>query len=278
MALIIGSTAMQFNFPDFTREPKDLDYFAPPEQIPAYLAAKSVDNDPFWHDSWRGSRLERANWDMATPDELYTIKVSHSSWELPNGSYDKHMCDILFLQDHGAKLDMQLYKLLYPVWVEKHGTKKMTLAKSSGMFFADAVTRIYDHDSIHRSIARRDHALYEEFLTPGETVNMDMSKVWASEHSKIVEMFREEIAATALERWLIPTNYKFSPGLAWKLGLKKTITSLTKGKSSLFLIENFREFMLPFDNIDDESYLARHLRQKDRLILLGEADQGMQQM
>lgn len=263
MALIIGSTAMHHHFGSEFREPKDFDVFASPDD-PMLSWQSQV--DAFWHPSFKGTQLERGG--FATIHELYTIKVSHAYWELPNGSWDKHFCDILFLQDRGAKLDMDLHKLLYPVWVAKHGTKKMTLAKSSGMFFADAVTRIYDHDSIHRSVARRDHALYEEFLAPGETVNMDMSKVWASEHSKIVEMFREEIAATALERWLIPTNYKFSPGLAWKLGLKKTITSLTKGKSALFLVENFREFMLPYDDIDDEPYLIRHLRQKDKLIKL----------
>jgi hypothetical protein len=271
MALIIGSTAMYRLFPNEVREPKDLDLFARPYTWEG--AAKDqwwVDNnkvnDVFWHPAFEDTRLDRNG--FATLNELYTIKVSHAYWELKNNSWDKHLFDILMLRSKGAKLIPELHKLLYPIWVEKHGTKKMTLAKSSGMFFADAVTRIYDHDSIHRSVARRDHALYEEFLAPGETVNMDMVKVWASEHSKIVEMFREEIAATALERWLIPTDYKFSPGLAWKLGLKKTITSLTKGRSALFLVENFKEFMLPYDDIDTESYLARHLRQKDKLILL----------
>src|SRR6187402_3166620 len=258
MALIIGSTAMNYWFAD-SREMHDLDYFGDPADTPAFVRHNSQ-ADGFWHPGFKGTVLDVPGAVMATPDQLYTIKVSHAYWTLDNGSWDKHMCDILTLRSKGAKLIPELHKLLYPVWVEKHGTKKMTLAKSSGMFFADAVTRIYDHDSIHRSVARRDHALYEEFLIPGESVNMDMRQVWASEHSKIVEMFREEIAATALERWLIPTNYKFSPGLAWKLGLKKTITSLTKGRSALFLVENFREFMLPGDHIDNESYLARHLR------------------
>lgn len=267
MALIVGSTAMNINFPD-ARDPKDLDFFAPPEQIPAYLKSKVGEVEPFWHDSWRDTELEKSNWGVATPDQLYTIKVSHAYWELKNGSWDKHMCDILFLQNHGAKLIPELHALLYPVWVETHGVKKMNLAQAAGMFFKDAVVRLYDHDSIHLSVARRDHALYEEFLKDGEDVNMDMNKVWAQPHNIIVELFREEVAATALERWLIPTDYKFSPGLAWKLALKKTITSLTKGRSALFIVENFREFMLPYDNIDSEGYLQRHLRQRDRLIRL----------
>src|SRR5687767_3092443 len=118
MALIIGSTAMNYWFSD-AREPKDYDYFANPNQkIPAWIKV-NTQADQFWHDSWNGTRLDLSGWNTATPDELYTIKVSHAYWELKNGSWDKHMCDILFLKNHGAQLDMELHKLLYPVWVEK---------------------------------------------------------------------------------------------------------------------------------------------------------------
>lgn len=268
MALVIGSVAMT-QFIDIGRKPADLDIFASGEAKNKWWEnnpknAKGV--DLFWHPSFSGTQLDRDDW--ATLDEIYTIKVSHSYWELKNGSWDKHMVDILKLQDAGAKIIPSLHKLLYSVWVETHGSKKMNLAQSAGMFFKDAVVRIYDHDSIHASVTRYDHPIYEDYLLPGEEVNMDMAKVWASDHSRIVELFREEVAATALERWLIPTNYKFSPGLAWKLALKKTITSLTRGKSAQFIVENFREFMKPQDTIDAEGYLERHLRQKDRLIKL----------
>lgn len=270
MALIIGSTAMSFNFSDFTREPKDLDFFAPPQQIPAYLAAKVGEVEPFWHESWRDTRLERANWDMATPDELYTIKMSHSYWELKNGSWDKHMTDMLFLKNHGAKLDMELHKLLYPVWVELHGKKKMNLAQAAGQFFADAVVRIYDHDSIHDSVAYGDRPLYELILKDGETVDIDPDKLWNGlTFEQQVLLFREEIAATALERWMIPTNYKFSPGLAYKLALRKTIVSLTKGRSARFIVDNFAHFMKPHD------YMDLHYAKLDRLLPLDTSKKGM---
>lgn len=262
MALIIGSTAMARLIPN-SRLPKDLDVFARPND--PMLEWNNV-ADRFWHDKFSNTQLDVGGY--ADLNQLYTIKVSHAYWELRNGSWDKHMFDILTLQNAGAKLIPDLHKLLYSVWVETHGSKKMNLAQSAGMFFKDAVVRIYDHDSIHASVTRYKRPIYEDYLLPGEEVNMDMTKVWASDHSRIVELFREEVAATALERWLIPLNYKFSPGLAWKLALKKTITSLTRGKSAQFMVENFREFMKPMDTIDNESYLARHLRQKDRLIKL----------
>lgn len=264
MALIIGSVAMNRALGYEYRKPKDIDYFG--TQTAPHIDFFNLPAEPFWHESFEDTQLDRD--DFATLDELYTIKVSHAYWNLKNNSWDKHIVDILTLRSAGAKIDQKLHDLLYLVWVEKHGSKKMNLAQSSGMFFQDAVKRIYDHDSIHRSTARREYALYEMFLKPGQDVDMDMKKVWAQPHNIIVELFREEVAATALERWLIPTDYKFSPGLAWKLALKKTITSLTRGKSAQLIVENFAEFMKPQDNIDSESYLARHLRQKDRLILL----------
>lgn len=262
MALIIGSTAMHRLFPGEVREPKDLDYFG---EIGSVANVRSATDphfaDGFWHPSFEGTQLDRDGY--ATLDELYTIKVSHAYWELKNGSWDKHMWDILFLQDRGAVLNMYLHNVLYPVWVERHGTKKMNLAQAAGMFFKDAVKRIYDHDSIHDSVAYGDHPLYERILRDGETVDIDPDKLWLGlTFEEQVRLFREEIAATALERWMIPTNYHFSPGLAWKLALKKTITSLTKGRSARFIVTNFREFMIPHD------YMSIHHSKKDKLVRL----------
>jgi hypothetical protein len=257
MTLVIGSTAAKYHFSDW-REPKDFDVFTRPHPE---LRFNPEASDDFWHPSFEGTQLDRDGY--ATVDELYTIKVSHAYWELKNGSWDKHMCDILMLQDRGAVLDLELHKLLYPVWVEKHGSKKMNLAQAAGMFFKDAVVRIYDHDSIHDSVAYGDHPLYERILKDGETVDIDPDKLWNGlTFEDQVKLFREEICATALERWMIPTDYRFSPGLAYKLALKKTITSLTKGRSARFIVTNFREFMLPHD------YMSIHNSKRNKLIRL----------
>jgi hypothetical protein len=266
MALIIGSVAMKFWFPDEVRKPKDLDYFGTKE--PTFLAAGFDKVEPFWHDSWSGTQLDRH--DMASVDELYTIKVSHSYWELKNGSWDKHMADILFLKGKGAQLDLELHKLLYPVWVETHGSKKMNLAQAAGDFFDDAVVRIYDHDSIHDSVAYGERPLYESILKDGATVDIDPNKLWnGMDFETQVKLFREEIAATALERWMIPTKYKFSAGLAYKLALKKTITSLTRGRSARFIVDNFDKFHKP------HSYMKIHRSKMDRLLPLDKSKKEM---
>src|SRR4051812_35442577 len=165
--LIIGSTAMYREIPDF-RDPKDLDVFARPDDPSLELHKPK---DVFWHPALAHTQLDRT--DFASMNEMYTIKVSHSYWELKNGSWDKHMADIVALKKNGATLDLELHKILYRIWEDTHGKKKMNLAQAAGDFFDDAVTRIYDHDSIHRSVAYDERPIYELILKDGETVDID---------------------------------------------------------------------------------------------------------
>lgn len=252
--LIIGSTALRHHFPDFPREAKDFDLWSP---LPAEMFMDTL-SDLYWDERMRPyldatstSELNR----FATPDELLTMKISHSPWELKNGSWLKHMHDIVWLQDHGAKFDNVLYGILYPIWEDLHGKKPVNLNQDASMFFADAVKRIYVHDSIHYSVAYTPgHPIYEDVFVDGQDVAMDMNKVWRLDFDTQIRLFREEIYATALERWVIPRDYEISPKLAYAWALRKTITSLTKGRSALFMIQNYKTFRDP-----DMDYVAHHL-------------------
>lgn len=257
--LIIGSTAMQQHFaPWFDREPSDTDAYAPTtsdwerEATQPFFDKKL---DLFSHpllDDWLQNT--RDGWfRYATPDELLTIKASHAAWELRNGSWDKHMWDLVFLQDRGAKVDEELYKLLYPIWAEVHGNKRLKMGMDATGFFTDAVVRKYDHDSLHESVAYGDEALYVSVLAPGEEVKMDMALLKALPHETRVRLLREEVYATALERLVIPNGYRYSPRLAYHWALRRTITSLTSGWTSRWLIDNYKEMRTP-----DMDYVARH--------------------
>lgn len=262
LALIIGSTAARHWWPDFPRPAKDLDYFAKDPEAQGLWSDRR--GDVFWDQRmlrWMCSRQWNGS-SFATPDELYTIKVSHSYWVLNNGSWDKHIFDILWMQKRGCKLDQYLHDMLYECWEDKHGRKKVNLQMEADDFFADVVNRLYDHDSIHESVAYGDHARYLDVLRDGATVDIDMAKVKALPFDDKVKLYREEIAATALERIIIPSEYKESPGRAWKWALRRTITSLTKGWSAQFLVENLIHFVTP------DSYVTRHLNNKHKLILL----------
>jgi len=156
------------------------------------------------------------------------------------------------------------YLDLIEIWKEVHGKKKVDLTQDADEFFDDAVRRVYDHDSLHYSVAYGDVPLYESVMADGASVHTDMAKVKALPFEEQVRLYREEIYATALERWMIPANYRYSPRRAYAKALRKTIVSLTKGWSSRFLIENYNEFRRP-----DFDYVRRHKSRAHLLIPLG---------
>jgi hypothetical protein len=253
--LVIGSVAAKKLIPTW-RDPKDFDVFT---DDPGFFGDR-LPLEPFWHPKladWIDEYCFRA----ATLDELYTVKVSHLQWELSNGSWEKHIEDAMALKAHGAKLLPEFHKVLVEIWTAVHGRKRVDLTQDKDAFFADAVPRRYDHDSIHYSVAYGDHPLYEDVMKDGASVQTDMRKVWALPFADQVRLFREEIYATALERWVIPADYRCSPRRAYALALRKTIVSLTKGKSSLFLIENYDTFRKP-----DRDYVKHHRSKSHHLI------------
>lgn len=238
--VLIGSQAMKMHFPD-SREPKDTDHFS------------DVDvqfSEVFWHPD-----LAKWEWGaVATPDELYTIKISHSFWEL-HGTWNKHMMDAMFLQSKGANFIPELYDILYPIWEETHGKKKVNLEADPEEFFNDKIVkRIYDHDSLHESVAYYDRPLFERILRDNSEVAVDKSKWEALSHNDKLKMVREEVYATALERKIIPSDYTGSRGAAYTWTLRKTITSLTKGWFALFVALNFKDLTKA-----DVNYVQRHL-------------------
>src|SRR5690606_19253508 len=115
-------------------------------------------------------------------------------------------------------------------------------------------------DSLHESVAYGDRPIYEEVLKDGKTVQMDMRKIWAMPHERRIQLFREEVYVTALERKVIPSDYTCSPRAAYAWALRRTITSLTKGRSAQFMSENYRTFRVP-----DMDYVKHHLSKADRL-------------
>lgn len=263
---LTGSRAMAHWFSDARKPNGDWDWHADgPGTMPKWFDGACVPG--VRHDVFVDERLGAWNrGPVATPDELYTIKISHSFWEV-NGSanWNKHACDIVFLSRHGAQFIRELYDILLPIWKERYRKNTIKLQKPAVEFFDDAVHRTYDHDSLHESVAYGARPLYESILREGSDVAVDNSKFRAMDHATQIRMVREEIYATALERKLIPDDYRGSPRSAYHWALRRTATSLFKGEWALFLMLNLDELMVP-----DCDYKARHLANKHKLRLIGE--------
>lgn len=248
-SVLIGSWALNHYYPGEVRTGADIDYFSD-KWFP--------DADIFWHPD-----LLKWTWgSMATPDELYTIKISHSAWNL-HGTWKKHMNDCVFLTRHGAKFIPELYDILYPIWEETHGKKRVHLDMSKDEFFADRIVRKFDHDSLHVSVAYYDRPIYERILKDGQQIAVDKGKWDALSFEDKIRCAREEIYANALERIVIPKEYRGSPTAAYAWAVQQTITSLSKGWFSLFCALNYDELRVP-----DVDYVQRHLDNSHVLIPL----------
>lgn len=241
MKTLVGSRALLLYFDDFYRQVDDIDYFSDQD---------IEDADVFYHPD-----LEKWSWGpVATLDELYTIKVSHSFWQLRNNSWNKHMRDIQFMQEKGAFFIQELHEILYPIWEDTHGQRK-TYSDN------DNDERKYEHDSIRESIAYNERPLFAEILREGHPSSVDRAKFDALPHDKKLQLVREELYATALERHLIPDDYVASRVTAYSAALQQTVTGFPKGWLPLFIVLNWRDLSMP-----DCDFVKLHKRNIHKLV------------
>ena len=245
MKIIVGSTALK-HFGLNRSEPKDVDVWTDNESdliagtdshlIPSHILLL----------------VPRKDW-YATPDAIYTIKCSHAEYSI---KWQKTKLDILWLKANGCKLIQPLYDLLKIHWKNVHGNKEfLSLNQNKEQFFTDNVTYVYDHDYLHELVAFPNKPMYTNCLKDGQEVLIDKDKFFKMSFENQIRMFREEITVIAAERWLINPYWKgkMSWYKAYILSLEKTVTRLTKGWASEFIILNLEHFIRP-----DYSYF-KHL-------------------
>ncbi len=239
--LIFGSTALKHWIPE-AREPRDLDYLGNP-----ICAPKGFDRDyrveHHWNDAFCYVLENNVDETYVDLNFLYTIKVSHVPWALKNGSWVKHMHDIIFMKRHGAKLDMYLYNQLFKQWEVKHGSKKyIKFVDNDSVFEKDNVTRFYDHDDLHQIFAFGKEPMHN-LIRPDEHSSYCQEELFTQlTHNEQIETALEEIYTIAAERYYIPhgmTAMECKSKAHFKL-----ITSMTKGWFNRFLIENTEELMV----------------------------------
>lgn len=230
MKMLIGSAAARHWYPEF-RHPKDIDYISEEEIL---------NTDSKFCSSFK-FLVERYPVDIAPPHVLYTLKASHAAWDI---HWDKTMYDIQFFQSKKLQIDEELFVELYKDCEERYGKKRAYLNKSNDEFFEDGVSRIYEHDSIHAAIAFHNAPLYE-------LIKKDSTKALTSfdlfnqlSYGDKINLCLEEIYVTALERFLIPSNFKISHVTAFMRALKLLITSMSRGWFPKFIIQNYLDITL----------------------------------
>lgn len=239
--VLIGSKAVEHHKGDILgRVAKDTDYLSlTPVTCPAFDRVDSIDGNGI---------LDKYSFEsaIATIDEVYTLKVSHSPWVISSlAEWYKHLHDISVLKNEGATVVEELYTVAYKEWERRKGAKQVNLEQDKEEFFKNTVKRYYDHDSVHAAVALGVNPAFELILPPGSEVKpskMLFEKLSEEEKARLVF---EEVMVLALEREVVPRamaggfidkTFLFE---AYSKHLRLLVTQYSKGWFPRWIIENF---------------------------------------
>lgn len=231
--VLIGSSAVEHWAPGLLqREAKDRDYLAlePDEDSDFINGVGVVDSYSF-------------SGPIASLDEVYSLKVSHSPWVKNETDWMKHLKDIRRLQDAGASLIPELHKLAYKQWELRKGKKNVNLNQDREEFFNGNVRRKYVHDSIHASMAFGENPLYMKILAEGEEVQTSKELFFRLSQEDKENLVREEVMVLSLERDLIPRESETVDRVvlysSYSKRLRLLMTQYAKGYFPQWIIENY---------------------------------------
>jgi hypothetical protein len=248
--MIIGSSAIRYWFPEFNREPKDVDIIKDMYTFD-YKSEKRVE----WLENSFLKNYYTKPITIIPPDDLLSLKISHLFWDLPNNSWEKHIYDVNFLLEKGCKLNHSLFWKLYYYWETVHGKRKTSdLNMSAKEFFNNVISYDMKHDDVHELLVthpyfKNNPPTYKKILKDGSEVDVCMDKFnYLSEIEKFNVVF-EEVAVMSLEN-------RFPKELHWKAKyqrmLKKFILNHCKIEEGLWIIQNHKNLLtnIPFNYED----------------------------
>lgn len=221
--LIIGSTAIKHYFPDFPREPNDLDYVVVDRsKFKKEIGIEYLENPVI---------LKYQKEGHLTPELMTSLKVSHLLWET---NWEKHLFDLQFLLKKGFKWDLELVRELREYW---HKTlpkvKRSQLEMTKEDFFTNNVNKdSNEHDFLHTLIA--EIPAYTKILKDGAEVELDQNKWDKLSFEEKCDVVQEETYVMAFERYK-EVNFR----IGYKGQLIQNIQKHFPEFIGLFAIENY---------------------------------------
>ena len=227
MELIIGSTAIRHYFPDFNRNPKDIDVAVlkdkPREGNKEFLVNPVI--------------LKYQESGYLEPNLLLSLKISHLFWDI---NWDKHLYDVQFLLAKGRKYDLEIIQELRTFWdsyLPKVRRSRLEMNKED--FFTNNVNEdVEQHDYLHTLLA--DIPAYTKLLKEGCEVELDENKWRALSFEEKCDVVFEETAVMAFERYKA-IDYR----VAYKRQLKDNIIKHFPFYIAIWSIENYKNLEKP---------------------------------
>ncbi len=176
-------------------------------------------------------------------DMLFTIKTSHR-YLRNSPHFWKTLIGWHMMKDAGAKVRPEYEAFLKLREKETYWYKHPSLNQKKDSFFADDnITYVWDHDTIHESVAIYDRPAYTYYLKDGEQVQCDKNKFFSIDEKYRIAGVIEEACVLAIERSLVPHPGVWSPEYAWKFALSKVLSSITSGWFRQYGYENAIEIL-----------------------------------
>lgn len=237
--VVIGSSAVRHWFPDFPRDPKDVDVAHDGVNVElgklriAGKRAELLFNPVLFQVEHEDMFLK--------PDYIYTLKISHLFHDI---FWEKHAWDVQWLKAKGCQVDWPLLEKLHAYWSEVHPkVRKSNLAMTPESFFNNAITCPVPHDELHERLA--ETPAYKKILKNNGTVETDDDLFDSLSLEEKLDVVREETMVMAYER-LAGRSYKAA--YAWML--KKLILNHLPFRQGVFAIQHHKELIrAPFDYV-----------------------------
>lgn len=221
----------------------------------------------------------------ARPEVLLALKLSHRY--LKNSPHFlKTMRTIQHLRAAGVEVGPGLEDWLPKREAETYVYKHPKLDVSKQDFFAgDGVNYVYDHDSIHETVALTPiftqpiHCssqepdgycpAYKFYMKDGSEVMTSKEKFFAESMQVRLYGVYEETCVLALERSQIPHGLGKeggpTPRWSFEMALMKVCTSITSGWFREFAWENYDKVLALYDRMGENDYIQRFERNKHLL-------------
>lgn len=292
--LVIGSSAAISHGIDLGRDPGDLDFICTFDQFQSWTrqnkeSIKSCTplSDTKFHAvtkdgtnmefeiAWEGTAARQLldlydGEGVASVDWLYAIKMSHRYLK-DSPHFLKTMKDIKIIRQH---VTPEAELIIQSDWFKQREEETYTykhpkLDVSKKEFFTDDVPYVYDHDSLHLTVALMDKPAYTYYMKDGSEVMTSKEKFFTVDERIRLYGVYEEVCVLALERSQIPYGLGkvdgLSPRRSFLKALEKVCTSITSGWFREWAYNHYDDVVDLYESLGERDYIDRFQRNQHLL-------------